>query len=232
MRATTLALLLCLTSTVSLAQVQSQPAAPTPRTETRSADDLVDDYVKVQMQRRHIAGLSLAVVKNGKILKAKGYGLANVETSTPATAETVYKIASISKQFLATGIMLLVQDGKLGLDDKVSKYLDGTPAKWKDITIRHLFAHTSGLVRDPPGFDPFKARPDAEVIRSAYSTKLDFVAGNKWDYSNLGYYMLAEIIHKASGKPWSAVHHRTGLCARQNDRDLYGDYVPHCSPSR
>lgn len=156
------------------------------------------------MQRRHIAGLSLAVVKNGKILKAKGYGLANVETSTPATAETVYKIASISKQFLAAGIMLLAQDGKLGLDDKISKYLDGTPATWKDITIRHLLTHTSGLMQDPPGFDPFKARPDADVIRSAYSTKLSFAPGDKWDYSNLGYFVLGEIIHKVSGKPWSA----------------------------
>jgi CubicO group peptidase (beta-lactamase class C family) len=118
--------------------------------ETRSVDDLVDDYVKVQMQRRHVAGLSLAVVKNGKTLKAKGYGLANVETSTPATAETVYKLASISKQFLAAGILLLAEDGKLGLDDKISRYLDGTPATWKDITIRHLLTHTSGSCETHP----------------------------------------------------------------------------------
>ena len=62
--------------------------------------DKVDDYIKVQMQRRHILGLSVAFVKDGKIVKAKGYGLANVETNTPSTSETVYKIASVSKQFL------------------------------------------------------------------------------------------------------------------------------------
>jgi D-alanyl-D-alanine carboxypeptidase len=163
----------------------------------------VDDYIQAQMQKQHIAGLSLAVVKDGKILKAKGYGLANVETNTPATPETVYKIASISKQFLAAGIMMLAQDGKLGLDDKISKYLEGTPEAWKDITIRHLLAHTSGLVEDPPGFDPFKPQPDTDVVKSAYSTKLLFAPGEKWSYSNLGYFALGEIIHKVSGKPWS-----------------------------
>jgi CubicO group peptidase (beta-lactamase class C family) len=89
--------------------------------------DEVDDYVAVQMLRKHIPGLSLAVVKDGKLLKARGYGLANVETNTPATPETVYKISSISKPFLAAGVMLLVQDEKLGLDDRISKHLNGTP---------------------------------------------------------------------------------------------------------
>lgn len=85
-----------------------------------AADQRVDTYVKAEMQKEHIVGLSLAVVKGGRIVKATGYGLANVETGTPATPETVYKIASISKQFLAAGIMLQQQDGKLHLDDKVN----------------------------------------------------------------------------------------------------------------
>src|SRR5262245_16955726 len=89
--------------------------------------DKVDDYVKSEMQKQHIPGLSLAVVREGKVVKAEGYGLANVELNVPARPETVYKIASVSKQFLATGIMLLVQDGKISVNDKVGKYLDGTP---------------------------------------------------------------------------------------------------------
>jgi D-alanyl-D-alanine carboxypeptidase len=171
-------------------------------TATAFADD-VDDYIKVQMQKRHIPGLSLAVVKDGKVLKAAGYGLANVETNTPATPETVYKIASISKQFMGAAIVLLAQDGKLGLDDQISKYLDGTPEAWKDITVRHLLTHTSGLVEDPPGFEPFKTQPDAELVKLAYPTKLLFEPGEKYSYSNLGYFALGEIIHKLSGKPWS-----------------------------
>jgi len=219
MRVTTLALFL-LASGFSLAQAQfppgrehfvkvavepaSSPAKSAAPSESRDVDDPVDQYIKVEMQRRHIAGLSLAVIKKGKILKARGYGLANVETATPATTETVYKIGSLSKQFLAVAIMLLAQDGKLHLDDKISKYLDGTPATWKDIAIRHLLTHTSGLVEDAPGFEPFKARPDADVIRAAYSTKLLFLPGEKFSYSNLGYFLIGEIIHKVSGKPWSA----------------------------
>src|SRR5262245_42591347 len=85
--------------------------------------DKVDDYVKAEMRKQRIPGLSLAVVKEGKIIKAEGYGLANVEHNIPARPETVFKIGSVSKQFIATGIMLLVQDGKIGLDDKVGKYL-------------------------------------------------------------------------------------------------------------
>jgi D-alanyl-D-alanine carboxypeptidase len=163
----------------------------------------LDEYVAAQMQWEHIPGLSLAVMKDGKIILAKGYGFANVETKTPATPETVYKIGSVSKQFIAAGVMLLVQDGKISLDDKASKYLEGTPDSWKEITVRHLLSHTSGIVRESPGFEPYKLQADLEVIKAAYALPLRFAPGEKWAYSNVNYYALAEIIHKASGKPWS-----------------------------
>lgn len=165
--------------------------------------DKVDDYILTQMKGQDIAGLSLAVVKDGKIVKAKGYGLANIETNTPATPQTVYKIGSVSKQFFGAGIMLLVQDGKLGLEDKISKYLGGTPETWKEITVRHLLTHTSGIVREAPGFAPFKVQSDTEVIKTAYLLPLRFQPGEKWEYSNVGYFILAEITHKVSGKLWS-----------------------------
>src|SRR6266542_774593 len=85
--------------------------------------DGIDDYVKMRMKERQIPGLSLAVIRNGKIIKAKGYGLADVELNVPATPETVYRLASTSKLFIATRIMLLVEEDKLSLDDRVSKYL-------------------------------------------------------------------------------------------------------------
>src|SRR5262249_42660171 len=114
--------------------------------------DKVDDYVKAEMEKQHVPGVSIAVIKDLKVVKAEGYGLANVELSVAAKPETVYRIGSLSKQFIATGIMLLVQDGKIALDDPVSKYLEGTPNTWKTITIRHLLTHTSGIVREAPGF--------------------------------------------------------------------------------
>lgn len=164
--------------------------------------DKVDDFVKAEMQKQRIPGLSLAVVKDGKIVKAEGYGLANVELNVPATAQTVYKIGSVSKQFIAAGILLLVQENKINLDDKISKFLDGTPDSWKEITVRHLLTHTSGIVREAPGFDPFKIQTDADVIKTAYSLPLGFAPGERSEYSNTGYFALAEIVRKASGKSW------------------------------
>lgn len=165
--------------------------------------DKVDDFINAEMQKQHIPGVALAVMKDGKIIKTRGYGLANVETNTPVTAETVFKIGSISKPIIAMGIMLLVEDGKISLDDKVSKYLEGTPETWADITIRHLLSHTSGIVREAPGFNGARIQPDADVIKTAYPLPLNFKPGEKYEYCNVGYFSLAEIIRKVSGKPWS-----------------------------
>ena len=165
------------------------------------ADD-IDDYVKGQMQKLHIPAVSVAVIKDGSLIKAEGYGLADMEHGIPARPDTVFKIGSVSKQFLATGIMLLVQDGRVALDDKVSKYLAEAPSTWQAITLRHLLTHTSGLVREGPGFDPYKLQPDIDVIKTAYPLPIQFKPGEKWQYSNLGYFVLAEVIHKVSGKPW------------------------------
>jgi CubicO group peptidase (beta-lactamase class C family) len=164
--------------------------------------DKTDEYVKAEMQRQHLPGLSLVVIKDQKIVKVQGYGLANIELNVPATPETVYKIGSVSKQFIATGIMMLVQEGKLNVADNISQYLDGTPETWKPITIRHLLTHTSGLVREAPGFDPLKIQNDADVIKTAYPLPLRFTPGEKYEYCNVGYFTLAEIIRKVSGKEW------------------------------
>jgi len=170
---------------------------------TAQTADKVDDFIKTEMQKLHIPGVALAVIKDGKVIKTKGYGVANVETNTPVTNETVFKIGSISKPIIAMGIMLLVEEGKISLDDNVGKYLEGTPETWKNITIRHLLSHTSGIIREAPGFDPAKIQPDADVIKTAYPLPLVFTPGEKYQYCNVGYFTLAEIIRKVSGKPWS-----------------------------
>src|SRR5215831_8981250 len=100
------------------------------------------------MQKRHIPGLSLAIVKDGKVIKMRGYGLASVEHNVPATEDTIYGLGSVTKSFTATAIMLLVEEGKVRLDDKISQYLDGLPASWSEITVRRLLSHTAGLLRD------------------------------------------------------------------------------------
>jgi D-alanyl-D-alanine carboxypeptidase len=156
------------------------------------------------MARRNVPGIALAVVRGGKVIKAKGYGMADLEHKVPVTPETVFKIASISKQFLATGIMILAQDNRLSIDDPMSKYIAGVPEQWNGVTLRHLLTHTSGIVREGPAFDPWKLQPDSEVVASAFSKPLEFAPGSKFQYCNLGYYALADIIARVSGKTWSA----------------------------
>src|SRR6478672_4140087 len=121
---------------------------------TYARADQVDDYVKLQMERQRIPGLSLAVVKDGRIVKLQSYGVANIELNVAATSDTVYKVGSLTKPFIATGIMLLAADGKVALTDNIVKFLDGAPDAWKGVTVQHVLSHTSGLVREAPGFDP------------------------------------------------------------------------------
>lgn len=165
--------------------------------------DAVDDYVKAEMKTLRIPGLSLAVVQNSQLMKAAGYGLSNVETATPATPETAYKVASISKPIIATAVMLLAQQGRLSLNDTVARYLPDSPSSWADITIHQVLSHTSGLVRDPPDYRPYVEQQPMTVIELAYSLPLQSKPGTRWSYSNVGYYVLAEIITRVAGIPWN-----------------------------
>ena len=91
----------------------------------------------------------------------------------------------------------------LNIDDPIARHLDDVPPAWRSITIRHLLTHTSGLVRDAPGYDQSRDREDAEVIKTAYSLPLRFAPGEKWEYSNAGFSPLARIITKVTGRPWT-----------------------------
>jgi D-alanyl-D-alanine carboxypeptidase len=169
--------------------------------------DQVDDYVKAQMKTFGLPSVSLVILEEGKVTKTAAYGVADVVRGTPAAPDTVYKIGSVSKQFIATGIMLLVQDGRLKVDDPISRYLEGTPPTWQPLTIRHLLTHTGGIVRESPAFDPRKVQSDADVIKAAYPLPLRFTPGSKWEYCNVGYFALAEIITRVSGTPWQQFMH-------------------------
>lgn len=166
--------------------------------------DKVDDYVQAQMQARRIPGLSLAVVRDGKIVKAQSYGLASVELNAPATKESVFEIGSITKQFTVAAIMLLVEGGKVGLDDKINTYLTDLrpPQSWSAVTVRNLLTHTSGIktYTGLSGFEFSKHLKHEEFVKALSAFPLDFQPGEKWSYSNSGYNLLGFIIEKASGK--------------------------------
>src|SRR5947207_15426793 len=107
--------------------------------------DKIDRYIKEEMKTRDIPGLALTIIKNGKPIKTSAYGFSNLELKMPVTKNTAFEIGSVTKQFTAAGLMLLVQDGKISVDDKISQHLKNTPASWSKITVRHLLTHTSGI---------------------------------------------------------------------------------------
>src|SRR5947209_12012948 len=173
--------------------------------------DAIDDYIKVEMERRHIPGLALAVARNGKIVKVRGYGIANLEHDVPVAPDTVFELASVTKQFTAAAIMLLSEEGKVQLDDPVAWHLLRAPETWKAITVRHLLTHTSGL----PGLTGgFKALwPGGALIRyttaqmfdAAAKDELSFAAGERYQYSDVCYFLLGMIIEAASGQRYRDV---------------------------
>lgn len=164
--------------------------------------DSTDVMVQTIMKQQKIPGLALAIVKNGETIVNKGYGYANAEHGIATTSETVFRLASISKQFFATAILKLQQDGKLNIEDHLDKYFADAPETWKPIQIKHLLSHTSGLKREAPAYDNYKIQPELMVIKSAYALPLEFKTGEKYQYCNLGYFILAQIITQVSGRHW------------------------------
>lgn len=164
--------------------------------------DSTDIIVQKIMKEQKITGLSLAVIKNGNPVVNKGYGLANVEHNVPVTAETVIRLGSVSKQFFSTAILKLQEEGKLNIEDPVHRFFPDAPETWRPILVKHLMSHTSGLKRESPAYDNNKMISDLEIIKAAYPLPLDFKTGEKYQYCNLAYYMLAQIITQISGMPW------------------------------
>ncbi len=160
----------------------------------------IDAYVKTEMRRQRIPGLSLAVVRNGKIAVLKSYGFSNLEHQIPVKPKTIFQSGSIGKQFAATAILILAAEGKLALEDKVSKFFPDAPATWSPITVRHLLTHTAGLGDYPSDFDLRRDHTEAELWTMIKAIPLASPPGEKWDYSNLGYVTLGILIRKVTGK--------------------------------
>src|SRR5229473_3509915 len=113
----------------------------------------ISEYVRDEMQRQHIPGVALLVSRGGKIVQAEGFGLANVELQVPVKPETIFQSGSVGKQFTATAVMILVEEGKIGLEDPLTKYFPDAPATWKQVTIRQLLSHTAGFTDYPKDFN-------------------------------------------------------------------------------
>jgi CubicO group peptidase (beta-lactamase class C family) len=151
-------------------------------------------------------GAAALVIKDGKVVLRKGYGMANVELGVPVGPEDVFELGSITKQFTAAAVLLLQERGKLQVEDEITKYLTDYPTHGETITIENLLTHTSGIPNytNLPEWIP-RVREDMTlpVLIGLFKDKpLDFKPGTKWSYSNSGYIVLGALIEKVSGKTY------------------------------
>jgi CubicO group peptidase (beta-lactamase class C family) len=198
--------LLCL-ATASTLFLLSPAGADAPAADVGLSADTqrrIDQAAAEVLAKTGAASASVSIVKDGRIAYAKAYGDARRDPKQPAHAATRYAIGSISKQFTAAAILLLVQDGKLSLDEPVEKHVPGL-TRGGDITIRQLLSHTSGYQDYWPQdyMFPLMTEPAApELIMDRWARKpLDYEPGTKWQYSNTGYVIAGRIVEKASGQP-------------------------------
>lgn len=168
---------------------------------SRASADKIDDLVLREMKKSGVPGMGVAVILNGKVIKLKGYGLANIEHQVRVTPSTMFEIGSVGKMFTASLVMKLVEAGKVKLDESIRTYLPEAPAAWQEVTVRHMLTHTSGIRRDyPESFDIKKDYTEADALKLQHEFPLEFQPGEKWSYSNVAYAMLGYMCSKVSGK--------------------------------
>ena len=184
----------------------------------------IDEYITHEMDSQHIPGLSLAVVRNGRLVLAKGYGKASVELDAPTTPATLFALASVSKQFTAAAIMLLVEQGKVGLNDPLTNYFSWVPKEWGEVKVRHLLTHTSGIREEEHKGDFLEWEREEhnqeEIVRTAFGPLLAR-PGEKYRYSNTEYRVLGMLIEKVSGQSYwdfleQHIFHPLGMGATRN----------------
>lgn len=177
--------------------------------------DAVDQIASRVMRQSHIPGMSLAVVQKGKVSRISSYGWSNIELCVRAAHDSLFGIGSISKQFTAAGVMLLVDSGKLSLDDPIVRYLPEGANRWQGIKIRNLLTHTSGIkdyVGDDTKYDSIQLDRSANIstarlVRLIARAPLNFKPGTDWAYSNTGYLLLSVIVERVSRMPFPRFMH-------------------------
>jgi CubicO group peptidase (beta-lactamase class C family) len=162
--------------------------------------DEVTRFVRAEMETQHVPGLALLVSRDGQPIRAEGYGLANVELQVPVKSETIFQSGSVGKQFTATAVMMLVEAGKVGLEDPLSHYFPQGPAWWEKVTIRELLSHTAGFTDYPQDFDLRKDYSEDQLLKIVGAIPPAYPPGTDWSYSNLGYLTLGILIHRVTGE--------------------------------
>ena len=166
--------------------------------------DGVNDYIKSEMAKQHIPGLSLAVILNGKPIKVKGYGVSDLEQKSPVTLDTAYDVGSVAKPFTAAAVLTLVERGKLRLDDLLTRFFSNVPPAWRGITLWQLLTNTSGIkdyTSEIPTTAKLEFTEDLVYLR-AVGAGLNFPPGTQFRYSQTNYVLLGMAIEAATGRPF------------------------------
>ncbi len=173
---------------------------------------VIDEFILSEMKKRQIPGLVYGICGKNGLITVKSYGLADVQNQSPVKDNTVFELSSLTKQFTAVAIMLLVQQDKIKLSDPIKLYLDDCPSAWYKVTIRHLLTHTSGLPSMGNGYSGFLKMNNQQCVELlwlnlnkelAFSTMktdtLDFEPGERFSYSDVGYELLGHVVNKVTG---------------------------------
>lgn len=183
--------------------VPAQPAAEVARAISTAID--YDAIVRPHVQQGRFMGAVL-VAREGRVLFNRGYGAASLELDVANTPLTKFRIGSLTKQFTAAAVLLLAQDGKLRLEDRVSAHWPQAPAAWRDITIFHLLTHSSGIPNytsfpEFAGLQVFETSAE-KIVEGVRERPLDFTPGSRYNYSNSGYVLLGWLIERLSGQSY------------------------------
>lgn len=204
---------LAMLALVSCARSRMAPTtdAPLGTAVAPAASRLTDSLVQRWMTDQHLPGVALAVVRDGRIALARGYGFADVARREPVRPDTPFQLMSVTKSFTAVAALMLVEEGRLTLDAPVGRYLADLPAAWRPVTIRQLLGHTSGIPGitdfDRPPCDPGRAQADyrpGDVLREVACLPLQFEPGAQWAYTETGYYLLVQVIAAITGDRYEA----------------------------
>ncbi len=167
--------------------------------ENNSVSENVDEYVNKMMKRHKIPGAALAITQGGKVIHKKYYGKAVLAHDVPVTEKTIFRIYSTTKLFVATGIFKLIEEGKLSLEDDVTKYVDGLPETWHKLKVKHLLTHSSGLPDMAP-FWKFQDLNEKQATEVVFKEPIKSQPGEEYSYNQTNFWLLQQIIEKASGQ--------------------------------
>ncbi|SMP06261.1 serine hydrolase [Flavobacterium hercynium] len=205
-----ISLLISLTGVTANAQNQQQT-------------DSIDLFLKDKMEKLHIPGLQLAIVQNGKIIKQQSYGLANIENNAKVSDQSMFAINSCTKAFVGVAVLQLQEEGKLNVNDPISKYLDDLPMAWKGLTIKQLFSNISGLPNVIDATENFLGDTEETTWEKVKTLPMEFNTGDRFRYNQTGYVIIGRIINKVSGMHFTTFIEERQFKAAGMKQTRFGD---------